>query len=238
MKILILNRLIWMLCSFIFGGIAYGFDFRFDQEIEKSEFESLSKNMISPLRFQFLPSHGGLGLGGGARFTFHSISEESKKIISDRSSQSVPNSPGAYTIMSRMLFFNFMYSKPSHNSFQIFGFGVNKDLDIGPVNLSARWGYSHLQGNEVFCSPSTNGELQVGYSILIFQPYAGFGLTQHKASYSPSAESGLSSYESTWINSYVVAGLSTSLLGMISAGVELENAPNYQAYKIQAAIKL
>ncbi|NRA46142.1 MAG: hypothetical protein HRU09_14410 [Oligoflexales bacterium] len=194
------------------------FSFGFDEDLNKSEFESLAENLVTPLRFQFMPLVK-KPLSFGASYRQSALEGDNKSLIENKSSQSVPESANSFSLMASSVPLGLTYAQLGYNGFHFWGVGFRSIIPAGGITLALRGGYTYLVENEQFCAPSINGEVLAHFQLPLIKPFVGLGVSQHKASYTPTGA--LEDHEHFWKDYYFLGGARLNLPGPISIGAEL-----------------
>ena len=218
-KYLFLFAFSWFVSSI---GIGSDFSYQFNEDLGKGEFESLAKNLVTPLRFQFMPLVE-KPLTFGAAYQQSNLEDANQSLIQTKSSQSAPSSANSFALNAGSIPLGLTYAQLGYNGFHYWGFGFRSIIPAGGITLALQGGYTYLVGNEQFCAPSINGEFLAHFKIPFIKPFAGIGVSQHKASYTPSGS--LQDHEYYWKDYYFLGGARLSLPGPLSFGAQI-NASN------------
>lgn len=226
----------FLICLALAGTIqASEFNFGFNEDLEKSEFENLAKNIVIPLRFQFQPLLR-RPLTLGATYRQSELNGDNKDLIQSKSSQKAPTTANSFALMASSVPLGLTYAQLAYNRFHYWGVGFRSIIPAGGIILALRGGYTYLMGNEGFCAPSINGEFLAHFKLPFLRPFIGIGVSQHKASYTPSGS--LQDHEYFWKDYYFLGGLRLNLPGPVSFGAELNNSNQSQIVSVFAMLSL
>lgn len=229
--------LIILLLSFVFSKAAEAseFSFEFDDNLEASEFEQLARNLVTPLRFQFVPL-ADKPLSFGASYRQTQVEQLNQDLIQSKSRQTAPKSADSLAFIAASLPLGLTFAKLAYNGFHYWGVGLRSIIPAGAITLVLRGGYTYLVGNDYFCAPSTSGEFLAHFKTPFIKPYVGLGVSQHKASYTPAST--LQDHEYYWKDFYFMGGLRLSLSGPLSLGAELNNSNENSTLSFFAMLSL
>ena len=211
------------------------FNYSFNEDLEKGEFESLAKNMVTPMRFNFQPLVR-KPLTFGAAYRQSELEANSKNLIQSKSSQTAPNAVDSFAVMVNSIPLGLSYAQLGYNDFHYWGVGLRSIIPAGGITLSLRGGYTYLVGNQRFCAPSVNGELLAHFNLPLIKPFVGAGVSQHKASYTP--EGSLQDYEHFWKDYYFLGGVRLNLPVPLSVGAELNTSNQSQILTVFAMFSI
>jgi len=205
------------------------FSFEFQQNPSEEDFRTVSKDLVTPLRFLFLPpaGEGSLPLQLGVQISRAPLSSSGKDIIGANQTNAAPGETNTLGIALGGL----QYSRNLTTGFWLMGVGFSTGDFLPNLPVFFRVAYNYLHGNKQFCAPAANAELVARWGHGMLTLYGGIGTARYKASLRPSNEQ-FNSYDVYWAEQYGLAGVKIPLSKKWHIGGEGQFSENQQNLRL------